>query len=334
VKKVYTPASRITALRTREELRRRSSEDYGRKYIEGKLNIRSEIGVVIPTYCEARTIGKLIQEIESLGLNVSILIVDDSSPDGTADIARELQKKYDNILLFVRPKKSGLGTAILDGFRIFMRLPNPPKYVITMDADYSHNPKDILTILRASHQMHGLVVGSRYVKGGKIIGSSFSRIFISRFTNIVTSIFLGGKINDCTCGFRGYPTRFLKYAVNDVHGMTYEVQIRALIQARKRKFSILEVPIMFESRKKGKSQLSIKEIQDFTFSFVKILQEGLVSISISWRLQSSKTIQAIISKVRSLEEIIDHIIIGKRIAWLLHRRIMHILVSFFKVNLS
>ncbi|MCK4313933.1 glycosyltransferase, partial [Candidatus Bathyarchaeota archaeon] len=92
------------------------------KHIEGDLTINSEVGVILPTYCEAQNIEKLTDEIENLNLSVSILVIDDSSPDGTSDIVRKCQKKYDNILLFNRPNKSGLGTAITDGFRIFLSM--------------------------------------------------------------------------------------------------------------------------------------------------------------------------------------------------------------------
>ena len=97
------------------------------KSIEGNLDINSEIGVILPTYCEAQNIEKLIDEIDNLNLFTSILVIDDSSPDGTTDIVRNLQRKCGNILLFVRPKKFGLGTAITDGFRLFLSMRNPPK---------------------------------------------------------------------------------------------------------------------------------------------------------------------------------------------------------------
>lgn len=104
--------------------------------LSGNLTVQSEIGVILPTYGEADNIAKLIGDIEDLNLNASILVIDDSSPDGTARIVQELQKKHDNIFLFSRPKKSGLGSAITDGFKIFLSLEYQPKYVLTMDADY------------------------------------------------------------------------------------------------------------------------------------------------------------------------------------------------------
>ena len=129
----------------------------------------SEVGVILPTYGEADNIAKLIEDIENLKLDASILVIDDSSPDGTAEIVREKQLKYHNITLYLRPKKSGLGTAITDGFKIFLSAPNPPKYVFAMDADYSHNPQDMPQLLATMRECDcGIVIGSRYVKGGKI----------------------------------------------------------------------------------------------------------------------------------------------------------------------
>jgi len=113
----------------------------------GNSAITSDIGILLPTYREEENISKLIESIEDLKLRASILVIDDSSPDNTAQIVKEKQSKYKNILLCIRPKKSGLGTAITDGFKYFLSLAEPPKYVITMDADYSHNPQDIPQLL-------------------------------------------------------------------------------------------------------------------------------------------------------------------------------------------
>ena len=129
----------------------------------------SEIGIILPTYREAENISKLIDDVENLKLNSTILVIDDSSPDKTAEIVRSKQTKYRNILLCIRPKKSGLGTAITDGFKVFLASKQPPKYVITMDADYSHNPKAIPQLVSTMREADcGIVIGSRYIKGGHI----------------------------------------------------------------------------------------------------------------------------------------------------------------------
>jgi dolichol-phosphate mannosyltransferase len=231
--------------------------------VEGNLSLVSDVGVILPTYCEASNIKRLIEEIETLNLKVSILVIDDSSPDGTADIVRQLQKKYNNVLLFVRPRKAGLGTAITDGFKIFLSFRNPPKYIVTIDADYSHNPKDIPRLVLAAKSENGLIIGSRYCKGGRILKWGFFRLIVSKMANKVASLLVKAKIKDYTSGLRCYPTRLVCEIVHDLHSHTYEIQIETIRQAFRRKFNIAEVPITFINRKRGKSKLSINEIREF-----------------------------------------------------------------------
>jgi dolichol-phosphate mannosyltransferase len=239
--------------------------------IEGNLDVKSEVGIILPTYCEAENITKLIDEIESLDLNSSILLIDDSSPDGTADLVKKLQGKYDNILICVRPRKSGLGTAITDGFRIFLSLENPPKYIITMDADYSHSPKDILRIVSVAGDSNGIVIGSRYIPGGGAVNWSLSRLLISRVANLMSSALIASDIHDYTSGFRCYSTRLVKNMINDLHSETYEIQEETIRQACIKGFAVKEVPMIFINRKKGKSKLSQKEIQEFLSYTVNVL---------------------------------------------------------------
>ena len=181
--------------------------------LTGNVAVSSEVGVILPTYREAENIAKLIAEIENLSINTSILVIDDSSPDTTAEIVKNLQKKYGNILLCVRPEKSGLGTAITDGFKIFLSLKNSPRFVVTMDADYSHNPEALLHLLSTMCCGCGIAIGSRYCKGGKTVGWPFTRKLISRAANAVAKSIVGFKLNDCTSGFRCYSTNFLKEAI-------------------------------------------------------------------------------------------------------------------------
>lgn len=247
--------------------------------IEGNLELDSEIGIILPTYCEAANIEKLIHEIESLNLNTSILVIDDSSPDGTADIVRNLQRKYGNILLFVRPKKFGLGTAITDGFRIFLSKKNPPKCVVTMDADYSHNPKDIPRLVAAAKVGSGLVIGSRYCKGGNTVNWSPLRLVISRIANLIASFMIGAKIHDYTSGFRCYSTTLIGEIINDLHSQTYEIQIETIRQAWRRLYKVIETPITFVSRKKGKSKLTSNEIKEFLSYILKLKFEKKGNVS-------------------------------------------------------
>jgi dolichol-phosphate mannosyltransferase len=224
----------------------------------------SEVGVILPTYREAENISKLIDDIENLKVDTSILVIDDSSPDGTAELVQDIQKKYSNVILHVRSRKTGLGTAITDGFKIFLSAQEPPKYIFTMDADYSHNPQDIPQLLATMKEYEcGIIIGSRYIKEGRIAGWPSSRKIISKTANFIARAALGLKPKDCTSGFRCYSTRFLKEAIGNLHSHTYEIQIETVRQAAFRNFNVKEIPIMFVNRKRGKSKLSWAEIKSF-----------------------------------------------------------------------
>lgn len=235
--------------------------------ITGNLDYDAQVGVLLATYCEALNIERLIAEIESMQLDSQILVMDDNSPDGTAEIVRALQKKYSNILLLVRPAKYGLGTAITDGFKVFLSARNPPKQIIVMDADFSHDPKDIPALLSGLNVGDGLVIGSRYCEGGRIIGWPLARRVVSRTANIIARSIARLKLNDCTSGFRCYSTEFLRAAIGNLHCTTYEIQIETAKQARLQGFGIREVPVLFVNRKRGKSKLSASEISGF-FSYI------------------------------------------------------------------
>ncbi|MBT0160102.1 polyprenol monophosphomannose synthase [Candidatus Bathyarchaeota archaeon A05DMB-2] len=234
----------------------------------------AEVGVILPTYREAENIAKLIDEIKNLPLDTSILVIDDSSPDATSENVRNMQKKYGNILLCIRPRKGGLGTAITDGFKIFLSLKNPPKHVIAMDADYSHNPQAIPQLLSEARGGCGIVIGSRYCRGGGTSGWPFTRKIISRVANLVAKSIVGFKTHDCTSGFRCYSTEFLKVTVGGLHSQTYEIQIETVRQALSRGFSVKETPILFSNRKRGKSKLSLTEVWSYVSYTLKTLLHG------------------------------------------------------------
>jgi dolichol-phosphate mannosyltransferase len=241
----------------------------------GNGELSSQIGIILPTYREEENISKLIEAIENLKVDASILVIDDSSPDGTAKIVKEKQSKYSNIRLMIRPKKSGLGTAITDGFRFFLSLKQMPKYVMTMDADYSHNPKDIPRLLSTMYENDcAIVIGSRYVKGGKIEGWPFTRKIISRTANSIAKFSLGLKPRDCTSGFRCYSTKFLTEAISNLHSHTYEIQIETIRQASLRNFNMKETPVLFVNRKSGKSKLTSTEIRSYLTYTLKAISRS------------------------------------------------------------
>jgi dolichol-phosphate mannosyltransferase len=224
----------------------------------------SQIGIILPTYGEAQNISKLIDTLEDLNIDATILVIDDSSPDGTAEIVRQKQKEYNNVMLLVRPSKSGLGTAITDGFKIFLSTPHQPKYVVTMDADFSHNPQELPNLLSTINKDRcAIVIGSRYCKGGQISGWPTTRKIISKTANFIAKASLGLKMHDCTSGYRCYSTEFLSQAISNLHSHTYEIQIETIRQASLRKFVVKETPIVFVNRKKGKSKLTWTEVKSY-----------------------------------------------------------------------
>lgn len=232
-------------------------------WLSGNLTVKSQVGVLLPTYCEAQNIEKLVTEIENLPIDISILIIDDSSPDGTLNIVKRLQNKQPNLLFYVRPQKSGLGSAITDGFRIFLSLKYPPKFVVTMDADYSHNPQDLPRLLASMNERCDLVIGSRYCKDGKTLGWPYTRKIISRCANILARSVLNLHLHDCTSGYRCYTTPLLRQILPYLHSKTYDIQIETIKQAYLQGFTVQEVPILFINRKRGKSKLSLVEVENY-----------------------------------------------------------------------
>jgi len=227
------------------------------------------VAVMLPTYCEAENIESLIHEIQELKLDLTIAVIDDSSPDGTADIVKNLQEKYGNIHLVSRPAKLGLGTAITAGFQYMLKLRKVPDYIVTMDADYSHNPQDIPKLIYNAKQGYDLVIGSRYYPGGKIVGFSGRRRLISRFANLIAAIVIGLKIRDYTSGFRCYSKSYAKNVLPELHSQTYEIQIETIKQSSLHGFNVKEIPITFVNRKRGKSKLTRTEFRAFLIYIMK-----------------------------------------------------------------
>jgi dolichol-phosphate mannosyltransferase len=230
-----------------------------------------DVAVISPTYCEAENIGGLIQTIEDLNLNSVLLVIDDSSPDETQNIVEKLNEKYRNIILLKRPHKMGLGTAIRDGFELLLSQPSPPKYIITMDADYSHSPQDIPKLLDFAKRGYDIVVGSRYCEGGIVKGWTMTRRITSMVANRMAGSLIQLRVNDFTSGFRCYSQRCVQQVLPKLHSQTYEIQIETIRQAKLHNLKVGETPIVFENRKKGKSKLSLTEIVAFSTYILKVL---------------------------------------------------------------
>ena len=243
-----------------------SSSSYSTGVVADK---KPSVAIILPTYCEAGNIGNLIREIKGLMRDSLILVIDDSSNDGTASIVESLQTEYSNILCFKRPSKLGLGTAITDGFNVVLSLRNPPDYIITMDADYSHNPQSLPKLLGSAQLGHDLVIGSRYMKNSRIVGWPIIRRLISRVANFLASTMVAMQIRDCTSGYRCYSRNYIETVVEHLHSQTYEIQIETVKQALIRGFKVKETSITFENRKKGKSKLTKGEFQAFLSYIIK-----------------------------------------------------------------
>ncbi|MBS7634653.1 polyprenol monophosphomannose synthase [Candidatus Bathyarchaeota archaeon] len=230
-----------------------------------------ELAIILPTYNESENIESLILAIENLNIDLNILVIDDSSPDGTSEIVRRLQKRFSNVMLIVRQCKMGLGTAIRDGFKFLMSLHVKPKYIVTMDADFSHDPKDVPRLLEHAKEGYDVVVGSRYMKGGKIAGWGFSRRVTSKMANKMAKAAIRLPISDFTSGFRCYSIDYVQKALPNLRSKTFEIQIETLKRAKLLNMKVAEIPILFINRKKGKSKLSAREIRDFSIFIMKSL---------------------------------------------------------------
>lgn len=236
---------------------------------EARVEVDPDVAIILPTYCEAENIGDIIRAIKELRVDSTLLVIDDSSPDETQSIVKRLKEEYKNIILFGRPSKTGLGTAIIDGFRLLLSQPNPPKYIVTMDADHSHNPNDILKLLHCAKEGYDVVVGSRYCEGGKAEGWTAGRRIISKAANKITRMTIKLPMNDFTSGFRCYSKRYVQKVLPKLHSQTYEIQIETIRQAKLQNSEVCEVPITFENRKKGKSKLALSEIITFSGYILK-----------------------------------------------------------------
>ena len=213
--------------------------------------------VIIPTYNEKENIEKLVRTIFSLNKLFHILIVDDGSPDGTADIVKDLQNKFqDSLFIQERTGKLGLGTAYIHGFKWALR--RDYSYVFEMDADFSHNPADLVRLYNANEEKGGdLSIGSRYVKGVNIINWPMSRLLLSFFASKYVRLITGMPINDSTAGFKCYKREVLETInLDEIQFVGYAFQIEMKFKAFNKKFKIKEIPIIFTDRVKGESKLT------------------------------------------------------------------------------
>lgn len=226
--------------------------------------------VIIPTYNEKENIQAIIEKVFSLEVPFHILIVDDGSPDGTGDIVRGLQEKYYNQLhLIERAGKLGLGTAYITGFR--WCLERDYQYIFEMDADFSHNPDDLPRLRQACREGGDMAVGSRYSKGGKVKNWPLDRILISWCGSFYARLMTGLPVKDTTAGFICYTRKVLEAMdLNKIVYVGYAFQIQMKYAAWKLGFQIVEVPITFIDREKGKSKMSKGIIKEAALGVLKM----------------------------------------------------------------
>ena len=212
--------------------------------------------VITPTYNEKENAEKIIRKVFSLEGNFHMLIVDDGSPDGTAAIIKRLQEEFpERLHLIERSGKLGLGTAYITGFK--WALQRNYQYIFEMDADFSHNPDDLLLLYDACKAGADVAVGSRYVKGGKVVNWPWDRIFISKGASFYTRMITWMPVRDATAGFMCYTAKVLSaIPLDDVRFIGYAFQIEMKYRAWKLGFRIKEVPITFVDRTEGVSKMS------------------------------------------------------------------------------
>ncbi len=212
--------------------------------------------IIIPTYNEKENIEKMIRKVFSLPSNFELLIVDDNSPDGTANIVKQMQTEFaDKLHLLQRAGKQGLGTAYIAGFK--WALEHNADYIFEMDCDFSHNPEDTERLLEACKNGADVAIGSRYIKGINVINWPLGRVLMSYFASMYVRIITGMEIMDCTAGFKCFNKKVLQTINFDAIKLRgYGFQIEMKFTAQKHGFKLVEIPIIFTDRQEGNSKMS------------------------------------------------------------------------------
>ncbi len=227
--------------------------------------------VIIPTYNEKENIEKIIRKVFSLAYDFDVIIIEDNSPDGTAGIVRQLMTEFPSRLFMEERKgKLGLGTAYIHGFK--WALQRNYEFIFEMDADFSHNPEDLLRLYDAcAHHEADLAIGSRYIKGVNVVNWPMSRVLTSYFASSYVRTITGMKIRDTTAGFKCYTRRVLE-AINldAIRFVGYAFQIEMKFTAWKLGFNIVEVPIVFTDRSEGQSKMSKGIIKEAVIGIIRM----------------------------------------------------------------
>lgn len=225
--------------------------------------------VIIPTYNEKENIERIIRKVIGLGLDFEVLVIDDGSPDGTADIVKALQVEFpESVHLEQRKGKLGLGTAYIHGFK--WALAHHYAYIFEMDADFSHNPEDLIRLKEACIAGADVAIGSRYVKGVNVVNWPMSRVLMSYFASMYVRLITRISIQDATAGFKCYRRIVLETIPMDkIRFVGYAFQIEMKFTAIKYGFNVVEVPIIFTDRTEGLSKMSTHIFRE---AFIGVIQ--------------------------------------------------------------
>ncbi|MDB5121633.1 MAG: Dolichyl-phosphate beta-D-mannosyltransferase [Sphingobacteriales bacterium] len=226
--------------------------------------------VIIPTYNEKENIEKIIRKVFSLPDTFHVLIIDDGSPDGTADIVKSLIPEFpDKLHIEERKGKLGLGTAYIHGFG--WSLNHNYEYIFEMDADFSHNPEDLIRLKQACENGADLAIGSRYIKGVNVVNWPMSRVLMSYFASVYVRLITGIDIQDATAGFKCYRRKVLETInLNKIKFIGYAFQIEMKFTTIKHGFNVVEVPIIFTDRTEGTSKMSTRIFREAFLGVIQI----------------------------------------------------------------
>ncbi|MCC2590552.1 polyprenol monophosphomannose synthase [Chryseobacterium sp. MFBS3-17] len=231
--------------------------------------------VIIPTYNEKENIRGILSAVFALKGDFHVLVVDDSSPDGTADLVREMQQNHpEHLHLSVRKVKDGLGKAYIHGFR--WALQNGYDYIFEMDADFSHNPADLPRLFEACKNAD-MSVGSRYSTGVNVVNWPMGRVLLSYFASGYVRFILGIPVHDTTAGFVCFSRRVLEgIGIDNVRLKGYGFQVEMKFRAHKKGFKIVEVPIIFTNRIQGESKMNGGIIGEAVFGVLRLKWQSLI----------------------------------------------------------
>lgn len=225
--------------------------------------------IIIPTYNEKENIEKIIRKVFSLPYSFEVLIIDDGSPDGTARIVKGLQQEFSGLHIEERTGKLGLGTAYIHGFRWALARPQY-QYIFEMDADFSHNPDDLIRLREACVNGADLAIGSRYVNGVNVVNWPMNRVLMSYFASMYVRMMTRIDIQDATAGFKCYTRRVLEtIPLDKIKFVGYAFQIEMKFTAIKYGFKVVEVPIIFTDRTEGTSKMSTRIFRE---AFIGVIQ--------------------------------------------------------------